>query len=160
MKLRFLRLLLERALLMSLLWIVVAGLSARTWPLAASIVLVSAWASLRTVPPGSFHLTVRGLSRFLPFFLLYSVRGGVDVALRAVRRTPGLDPGEIELLTVLPPGAARSFFIAVIGLLPGTLTARVEDDRLRVHVLDRRAVTTAQLRSLETRVAGLFGIGR
>jgi multicomponent Na+:H+ antiporter subunit E len=58
----------------------------------------------------------------------------------------------------LPPGSARTLFIAVISLLPGTLSAELEGRRLRVHTLIQDPAVLENLRELEIRVAALFGL--
>lgn len=58
----------------------------------------------------------------------------------------------------LPPGNARTFFIGVVSLLPGTLSAEVVGDTLEVHVIGGRRDVDAQLRGLEQRVAPLFAL--
>src|SRR5690606_13621809 len=98
------------------------------------------------------------LIRFVPFFLIQSARGGLDVAGRAMGRTPRVRPGTESFTTRLPAGSARTFFLAVIGLFPGTLTVGVSEDELDVHMIDTRADLVPQLRALEDRVADLFGV--
>ena len=45
----------------------------------------------------------------------------------------------------------------VASLLPGTLIAGLDGDRLEVHVLDQRGDFRRELEALERRVADLFG---
>jgi multicomponent Na+:H+ antiporter subunit E len=47
-------------------------------------------------------------------------------------------------------------FAVAITLLPGTLTARIEDDLLTVHALNLSDTTHAELASLEARIAELY----
>ncbi|MEX2583888.1 MAG: Na+/H+ antiporter subunit E [Gemmatimonadota bacterium] len=149
---------LVRVLFAAAVWVVLTVGDLRTWPLALAIVVFVALASMAAIPRGLFRLSPGGTLRFLPFFLGYSIRGGVDVALRAVRIRADLDPGTIAFATTLPDGPARTFFVAIVGLFPGTLTARQEGDRLDVHVLDRTVDIEPQLTALERRVADMFGM--
>ncbi|MQA89883.1 MAG: cation transporter [Gemmatimonas sp.] len=139
-----------------LLWIILTGGRTEDWMLGVLVVMASAYASLRILLPSVFLLSPVGMIRFIAVFLAYSFRGGIDVAIRASRRFPDIEPGFVHYTTVLPFGASRTFFVAVIGLLPGSLTARLEDDRLQVHLLNRHADVTPQLRSLEERIADMF----
>lgn len=148
---------LRRFAIMAALWVVLAGADPRGWPLAGLIIATAAYVSLRTLPPGRYRISLAGLVRFVPFFLFHSARGGIDVASRAIRPRPDLAPGFVRFRSSLPPNGARSFYLAVIGLLPGTLTARDEGDLIHVHTLDRRRDLIPQLRALELRVADLFG---
>jgi len=58
----------------------------------------------------------------------------------------------------LPIGPARIFFSNTVSLLPGTLSADLEEDRLTVHILDERLSLLESLQLLESLVAGLFGL--
>jgi multicomponent Na+:H+ antiporter subunit E len=52
----------------------------------------------------------------------------------------------------------RVFFVNAINLQPGTVGVRIDGDRLRVHALDQSMPVEENLRDLEERVAGLFGV--
>ncbi len=119
--------------------------------LAASLTMIGA--GLEPGPQVSFV----GALRFVPMFVASSLRGGVDVAVRAFR--PGsLDPALICHRQRLPAdGPEQALFAAVISLLPGTLCAAIDGRELSVHVIDRTRDPHAQLAELERRVAALFG---
>ena len=93
----------------------------------------------------------------LRFFHL-SFTAGLDVASRALGPAIRLDPGMVSHPCRLPAGAARYFFMIVISLIPGTLTADQRGDTLDVHVLDRLQANEDGLRELEEDVARLFGL--
>ncbi|MFO7893669.1 MAG: Na+/H+ antiporter subunit E [Longimicrobiales bacterium] len=107
---------------------------------------------------GAARLTVPGLLRFLPFFLHQMVRGGLDVSRRALSPSLPLAPDLFHFRTGLPEGLPRVFFINAISLLPGTFSAQVDRDDITVHRLDSAMVPEARLRTLEAKVAGLFGL--
>ncbi|HKK50477.1 MAG TPA: Na+/H+ antiporter subunit E [Myxococcota bacterium] len=129
----------------------------------ASIVAILRNGLMRPPP-----LTLRPLAvaRFLPYFLWQSLQGGVDIALRAIlpaegpggRRVFAIEPRLHQYGLRLPPGSARMFFIGVVSLLPGTLSADLEDDTLEVHVIGGSRDVEAQLESLERLVAPLFAV--
>jgi multicomponent Na+:H+ antiporter subunit E len=110
---------------------------------------------LPTDPPP--HLSPRGALRFAGFAVRGVLRGAVDVALSALRPT-GLAPGHVTLRTRLPEGRPRRLFAIAITMLPGTLTTRLEGDVLSVHALDLNGPVEAELRALEARIAGLYGL--
>ena len=56
--------------------------------------------------------------------------------------------------------AARVLLVNCISLLPGTLAATLEGDRVEVHMLDERDNPESQLVRLEQVVARLFGLPR
>lgn len=62
----------------------------------------------------------------------------------------------------LPPGPARTLFVAIISLLPGTLSADMEEDFVRIHTVGADSTATRerlakQLFDLEEHVAATFG---
>jgi multicomponent Na+:H+ antiporter subunit E len=147
-----------RIFLFTTLWLVLTEGRFGNLPLAAMIVLVATGASLILSPRPSWRWRLRGLVRFAPFFFMQSVLGGVDVAKRALQPGSRLAPAMIEHRLQLPEGAPRWFFVAVLGLLPGTLSAELNGERLIVHLLDRGSGSRDTLRALEVRVADLFGV--
>ena len=65
----------------------------------------------------------------------------------------------IRYTSRLPAGTPRVFFANVISLCPGTVSAQMRNDRLRIHVLDARQPVDRRLAELEQVVATLFGVG-
>ncbi len=96
--------------------------------------------------------------RFIGFFLVHSVRGGIDVALRALRPSLPIDPRIITYDLRLRGNVARVVFTNTLSLLPGTLSTRLGDETLEVHVLDCAGDVTGQIARVEDRVAALLGI--
>lgn len=127
--------------------------------LAGAAVLGGVLVSLATLPRGRWCWRLAGLARFLPFFLEESLRGGADVAARAFHPRLPVLPGTIDYALRLPEGPARVFFVTVLNLLPGTLSAGLRGDVLRVHLLHRGLPARGRIEALETHVADLFGIG-
>jgi multicomponent Na+:H+ antiporter subunit E len=146
-----------RLLLLAVLWWVLVEGALGGWALTVLSLAAATAASLVLVPPGSMRLRGGGMARFVPYFVAQSVRGGFDVALRALDPRLPIRPGYHVHTLHLPEGAARTFFIAVVGLLPGTLSVEVLKGRVRVHVLDERMPVAATLRELEERVGAMFG---
>lgn len=120
---------------------------------ALCAVLLSPRAELR-----ADRLTVLRVVKFLPFFLTESVKGGWESALFAILPSRTVKPHTFFYKTRLPEGRATTFFINIISLLPGTLTADTNDNVLTIHVLDRDANNLLAITTCETRIAELFGI--
>ena len=140
----------------ALLWILAEGHVGEPVP-SGLVVLAAAATSLALVPSGALRLRLPGLFRFVPWFLAESLRAGLDVAGRTLRRSPSLAPGFVDYPLSLAVPAARTFFASAVSLLPGTLAIQLRPDGLRVHVLDVRQDTQARLRPLEERVGAMFG---
>jgi multicomponent Na+:H+ antiporter subunit E len=147
------------AMLTSIWWVLAEG-SPGTPLLAIAVILTATATSFALVPAVAWRLPLRALVLFIPYFLGQSLRGGLDVARRALHPQLLIDPGFVEHEMSLPPGAARTAFIGILSLLPGTLSVRLTLDRtLRIHVLDLASIDPARLRELEHRVAMLFDPG-
>lgn len=142
----------------ALLWILAEG-HVHHPVLSGLVVLAAAATSLALVPSDTFRLRLTGLARFAPWFLAESVRGGLDVAGRALRRSPSLEPGFVDYPLALAVPAARTFFASAVSLLPGTLAIELRPGGLRIHVLDARQDAEARLRPLEERVGAMFTEG-
>jgi multicomponent Na+:H+ antiporter subunit E len=103
-----------------------------------------------------FRLHLAALPGFSIYFLRTSIAGGVDVARRALSPSMSLKPGFVRFTTSLPHGAVLTFFMAVISLLPGTLSVRLQGRLLTVHVLDTRLPIQASLSDLQDHVTRVF----
>jgi multicomponent Na+:H+ antiporter subunit E len=151
------RRLFAKAGLGALVWVVLTDGDLRNPVLSVAIILLAVASGLAAPPPEGRPLRLRGLVRFVPFFLSSSIAGGLDVALRAYRPSRPLDPELVRFRSRLPrETSAAVFFIDLINLLPGTLCAGIEDRDLLLHVVDRRQRFEERLRALEERVAELF----
>jgi multicomponent Na+:H+ antiporter subunit E len=106
-------------------------------------------------PNASWFLRGAALLRFAAFFLGRSLLGGSDVARRALTPAMPLAIREVEFVTRLRGDGARTLFVAVISLLPGTLACGICGDRVAVHSL--AGDPAEPLRRLEDRIAPLFG---
>lgn len=100
---------------------------------------------------------VGGLLRFIPFFLVESVRGGIDVARLAFAPAMPLDPGLHRVRLRLRSESASIFLAHVVSLLPGTLSAELAGSDLQVHALSGNPdAILADTRRLEFYVSRLF----
>ncbi len=141
-------------LLLAALWLALTGLT--DWVFGVVAVLLALAASHWLAPMQFTRFSLPGLLRFLPFFFLQSVAGGLDIARRALAPGLPLDLHDADYELRLPPGQARTVFIATISLLPGTLSRDLIGDTLRVHSI--AGDPADGLAQLERRVADLFGL--
>ncbi len=149
---------LARLTLMALIWIGLNGTDWSSWIVGGPVVIAAAWISVKLLPTIPWHWSVWGAIGFAGFFLRESLRGGWDVACRALSPKLALSPAIVCVPFHLPPGAARWFFCNAISLLPGTAVVAIAENNLCVHALDGSPRVEAELRELENRVATLFGL--
>ena len=144
----------SRALLFSLLWWALTDGTAGSWWIGAPAVAGAVIISVTLVPP--LGLVWREVMGFVPFFLWHSLKGGVDVAWRAFHPRLPITPELIEYPLRLPPGLPRVILVNTVSLLPGTLSAELGGQVLKVHVLDSLGGFLAELEALEQRVGCMF----
>lgn len=145
------------ALVFALLWLVLAGPDPGAWIIGLPAVAGALWAKSRLSTTRLRGLSPWGVIRFVPYFLWESLKGGIDVALRVVGPRVRVDPDYVDYPLRLRRPSARVFFLDVVNLLPGTLTADISGDKARIHALDKGSDPAESLMHLEERVAALFG---
>lgn len=157
----FIACLLRRTVSFALFWWIAAEGSLIAWPMAAIAVAASVAVSLRLLPPGKTStISMVGLVGFLGYFIKQSVLGGMQVARLALQRRPQLHPAILAVPLTLPPGLPRMLLTGTLGLMPGTLGVRLEDELLHLHVLDCGMPITEEAEQLAAHIARLFGVQR
>jgi multicomponent Na+:H+ antiporter subunit E len=106
---------------------------------------------------GHGRIALGALGRLIPFFLWHSLRGGIDVGIRAFKPSLPLAPDLVDYPLRLPSGPAAVLMAGLVSLMPGTL-AVICEGRLRVHVLDRGGHFWRDLERLEEQVGAVFGL--
>lgn len=142
----------------ALLWWLLTLGSFESWGVGVLVVLAATAASLRLQPNGLPVSPLR-LLPFAIFFLKQSIKGGVQVALLALRPRLLLRPATLDIPLRLRHEPAQVFFGSLIGLMPGTICIGLDGNRLRVHVLDRGMFAEQEVRAAEAQVARLFRVG-
>jgi len=141
-------------LLYAALWWLLAG--GTGWYLGVPFILTAASLSHWLGSP-VWHVRLRAAPAFLLFFLRALLAGGWDVARRAIQPRMPLAPAWVRYpLTIRQPGN-RLLFASLVGLLPGTLAAAIEDDCLNMHVLDQHQPWLDSTARLEQRLLRLLG---
>lgn len=147
-----------RALLVSAAWWVLVEGNASAWSYGIPIIiaaLVSRAALAGMAGPG---LRWGGAARFAVVFVLGLVRGGFDIARRALSPTLPLSPDWVPYDLRLTGAASRRLLVSAVSVIPGTIGVDLEGSQLRIHAL----VTAAgdprqQVKAMEDSVARAFG---
>lgn len=138
-----------------LLWSVLT--EARGWdPMGLLVMASAALAAAWWTPQDLRRPNWRAVPGFVLYFLDRSLRGGVDVAWRALQPRMPLQPQWLERSMHLPPGGPRGLLVSVISLLPGTISAELVGERLVVHTLT--AGLEGEVDELERHIARLYGL--
>lgn len=142
------------------LWLMLTAGSPSSWiiglPFIALAIFFQPGSTGRSDQSG-LSFNIGGLVRFSYFFILESLRGGVDVSRRVLSSSPRVDADFYQYSMRLQKPHAQQLFISSISLLPGTLCADLNDRQLRIHTLDRNMDTPEAIRRLEALVAKTFG---
>jgi multicomponent Na+:H+ antiporter subunit E len=144
--------------LLSALWWALNLGELDSWIVGLPVVALAAWVATQLTTALHWRVQLRGLLQFLPFFLLTSLRGGADVAWRALHPRLPIEPVLLHYPLRLRNGTARTFLVNVVNLLPGTLSADLKASGLVLHVLNDPGSAARGLAVLEGHVAALFGV--
>jgi len=147
-----------RSLVFLCIWFVLYGPDLAALPVGLGAAAAATWASLRLLPPGSFHPRLGSLFVLAFRFVWQSVIAGIDVARRALEPRLPLRPGFVTYAIRMRPSPARSTFLSIASLLPGTLpTGLDETGALVVHCLDTDQPVVAQMAAEEARLNRALG---
>jgi multicomponent Na+:H+ antiporter subunit E len=146
-----------RAAWFLLAWFVVTEADIPSLPIGVPLAIAAATLSVALQPSSIAGIHPPGAFRFVRFFAVQSVLGGVDVALRALGPRVRIEPGIVRYHLRISGTLPRVFFANTISLLPGTLSSRMVDDVIEVHALDATQPVIDDLAEVEERVADLFG---
>jgi len=147
---------LARTAILALLWWVIAQGQASAWLIGLPAVALAAMASVYFGRAALPRISLAGLWGFVTLFLRESVRGGLDVARRTLAPRLRIQPGFKSYRLRLNEPSARVLLINCLSLLPGTLAARLDDDRVELHLLDAGVDPEPDLLRLEQAIARLF----
>jgi multicomponent Na+:H+ antiporter subunit E len=146
-----------RTMFLVVLWVIVSEGDVESLVVGVPLALLAALISLRMYPDRLSGWNLVGGLRFAVYFFTQSFMGGIDVAIRAMKPSLPLDPGNVFYRVRLPSMASRILFVNTVSLLPGTLSSELDGDVLVVHVLDKSRPVQADLALVEERVGGMFG---
>ena len=138
----------------ALWWLLTEG-NTMSWMAGIPAVALATLAWSLAVP--STPVVWHEIFRFLPFFFVRSVLGGLDVTWRTLHPRKPLAPDLIRYPLRLPNEVSRVMLINSISLLPGTLSAELGQDYVVVHVLDKHKDYNAEFAALEEHIARLTG---
>jgi len=144
-----------RAGLFLLLWWTLTDGDTSSWWFGIPVILLATTVSITMIPP--IMLVWSEILRFIPFFLLHSLLGGIDVARRVFQPKMTIAPDLFKYPMRLAPGLPQVLMANTVGLLPGTLSTGIEHNVLTVHALDKSADVLAELEAVERSVARMFG---
>ena len=145
---------LRHSLVPGVIWLLLTGSDFGSWIVGAPAVLLAAIARVHFADKPRINFL--RLLVFLPIFLFRSLIAAFDIAWRTLAPRRLLSPGLVTYDICLGSDLARVAFMNTLSLLPGTLSAALEGDRLTVHVLDEKRDHPAELARLEATISRIF----
>ncbi|MCW8944890.1 MAG: Na+/H+ antiporter subunit E [Sedimenticola sp.] len=145
-----------KVVLLALVWWVLSDGNPHSWWIGGMAIVLALLAAKS--PTSQFSISLLKLTLFIPFFLKHSILGGVDVARRALRPAMPIDPIMVDCVLRLPPGPPQVLLTNMVSLLPGTLSASLENNVLTMHVLDKQGSYANDFLVLEEKIAELFSV--
>jgi multicomponent Na+:H+ antiporter subunit E len=139
-------------------WLILVEGEVESWPIGLPVVILLVIFCTDEGEHTRWPVSLRGAALFVPYFCWQSLASGFDVAARALRPDMRLRPGLQRYRFILPEGSARRLFVHSITLMPGTLSVRVDDESVLIHMLDTTLPVTESLQRLEERVGAIYGI--
>ncbi len=147
-------------LLLIATWLILTAGDFGSWviglPFIALAILLQPISETRFFKNSPF-LNMIGLVQFAYFFIVESLRGGLDVSWRVLAPKPRVDPVFYDYSMQLQLPSSQQFFIGSLSLLPGTLSADLNNNQVRIHSLDQHTNTTQGIKRLEHLVGKIFG---
>jgi multicomponent Na+:H+ antiporter subunit E len=144
----------SRLLLFLVLWILLSEAILYDPAIAAVGIGSATLLSLHLWPRQPFRLRWSGVPALALFFLWSSMKGGVDIAYRAIAPSMPLHPESIQLELKLDSEAGRVLLTWMISMMPGTAAINLKAGRhLTLHVVDSRIYGKGNVRKLEDKIA-------
>lgn len=138
------------------IWFVLSKADLSSWPFAFPTILISTWISLCLVGPEGQLFKPVVLLGYLPLFVWKSIASAFDVMVRVLNPSLPIQPGLVHYHLTLTHEGARVLLANCITMLPGTISAQLNDDHLIIHSLDTSLPVHAIINRLERKIANIF----
>ena len=125
------------------------------WGVGLLFITLATWLSYRLAIP-VLRINPLRLPGFCAYFLYKLLTGGIDVALRTIQRQPTIRAGWVHYPLRSDSARVQLVLAALIGLLPGTFAARIENQQLLLHALDTDTDWETGVAELESRLHSLL----
>lgn len=154
----------QLAVLLSITWLILTAGDPMSWLIGLPFLAIALFLQPdfdardegHTFKSNSFS-KILGLVQFSFFFIVESVRGGLDVSRRVLAPQLNVNPIFFDYAVQLKLPSSQQFFIGCVSLLPGTLSADLINNELKIHGLDQHANNTQGVKRLEHLVGKIFG---
>ena len=130
-----------------LLWVVLSGGKIALFPLL--FMLLMSFLTPRIFTLEYRHISVKAALKLCLWFLLYSLKGGVQVALFALRPKLRLEPFVYRHSVKADNPFSITMLANLYSLMPGTVSMGYDQGILSLHILDKTLFDRALIQRLE-----------
>ncbi|HEY9189869.1 MAG TPA: Na+/H+ antiporter subunit E [Sulfurovum sp.] len=130
-----------------LLWVVISGGRIALFPLL--FILLMSFLTPYVFTLEYRHISVKAALKLCFWFLLYSLKGGVQVALFALRPKLRLEPFVYRHSVKSDNAFSVAMLANLYSLMPGTVSMGYNQGVLSLHILDRSLFDPALIQRLE-----------
>lgn len=146
----------------ALFWVILNGkdTDAVSWTIGIPFIVLATYITQQiTLSTGgsSSPLNIKAFIKFMPFFVKQSIIGGIETAQRALTPQGVIEPAFYSYdFRLLKTRSEKIFFVNLINLLPGTLTAQFSDETVLIHILDMNNFRKSDIFNCEEMVRKIF----
>ncbi|MFT4613768.1 MAG: multicomponent Na+:H+ antiporter subunit E [Bacteroidia bacterium] len=138
-------------------WVILTDGEPSSWLLGIPAIVLTVWMMHRFPlfkAPLKIHLGP--LLKFIPWFLLKSIRGGLEVSRPALSRSLSLNPALFEHECALVDPRSMAIFAMCLNVLPGTTTVRMDAGTILIHSLTSVAAARLEVAELEQKITTML----
>ena len=146
----------SRAVLFLLLWWVLVAADPASLVFGAPAAAAAAFLSLRLHPLGRAGIRAWKLIPLFGAFFLHGLRGGLDVAWRAIHPRLPIHPGWTKVRLASDHAAANTLLGGMVSLVPGSLAAAAAEGTMDLHLLDAPSFDPQAFERDQSHVLGVF----
>lgn len=126
------------------------------WGFGALFISIALYCTFKSGMRGA-TISLKHLPAFLLYFLQRLIVGGVDVAIRTLSPIPAIHPTWVSYSLQSSNNSTQLALSAIVGLLPGTLAANIENNTMLLHLLDSSQNWQRDVAKLEQHLMRLIG---
>lgn len=143
---------LARLIMFTIIWLIFTKFRVDSLIVGMPAIILSSIVSYRLSNNNTHNISVAGVTSFCIFFIMESLKGGVDIAKRVYARNLEINPFYIEYESNLKSETQRLLFSCCVSLLPGTLTASLNGNSMLIHSLIESQDTIENIKICENKI--------
>jgi multicomponent Na+:H+ antiporter subunit E len=138
-------------------WLLLTDGEPSSWILGLPAVALTVWGVHQfPLSKESLKINLGPLLKFIPWYLVKSIRGGFEVSRLALSRSLSLTPARFVYECALVDPRSRAIFAMCLNLLPGTTTVKMDAGTIHIHSLTRVGEARLEVAELEEKMGHML----